>query len=632
MVSPHRYSSHALILLMMLFITGCFAAASVMSLAQETTAYPFHTRPTELLARLPKLAAATSPKAPHDAHRSLPADVVRLLDRTDRGEVLKNRELIDAFLIASGVFDRAGRNAYAGRLDEIAAAARAATISAKTAVERGDALLKFLHKGPMKGGYEAQQTRLSVLLDTGKFNCVSATALYQIVAKRLGLSVQALSIPSTVEGHAMSMFVEGNRRIDVETTNPDGFGFQSKIKESGAAVIGVQLDPASGHDVSDQGLASLVAQNLASGDNKHDHRAAIQAALIGLALDPAENAQANNFVAAVNNWAMHLGKTHKHEEALAVTQFGLDLLPADDTLTNNADVLWHQYAAFEAQANRAASAVAVVRRAIKAGQLKNTEDAEATPFISVAGKLADAGKWQEAIAVLELARPAVESESAKRIHKWLVQVYRQWAEAERKAGNPDAAIGALAALWKRAPGDRDAKNAVAYFAQESLAELEQSGGPIAAAGMLAKFRAEFTGLDYLDEAGKLCARRAVEKLLAAKKFKEAADAVDRYRPLLAGEEARHEIGGMVIDGWGREMMREKKWEQAVKLYGDGLKQYPTSELVKHNAVTAWDTWANQAIKKNDWPEAARIYEQALQAVGDNAHLKHNLAVCRSRKK
>jgi tetratricopeptide (TPR) repeat protein len=485
----------------------------------------------------------------------------------------------------------------------------------------------------MKGGYDARQTRLSVLLDTGKFNCVSATALYQIVAKRLGLGVQALSIPGPVEGHAMSMFVDGNRRIDVETTNPDGFDFQNKVKTSGATVIGVQLDPSTGHEVSDQGLASLIAQNLASGGGKHaDHRAAIQAALVGLALDPVENAQANNFVAAVNNWAMLLGETKKHEEALAVMQFGLDLLPADDTLTNNADVLWRQFAAFEAQATRTDSAVAVVRRAIKAGQLKNTHDAEAAPFISVADKLADDGKWQEAITVLDGALPAVDGESAKQIHKWLVQVHRQWAEAARKRGDPDAALQALAGLWKRAPGDQDAKNAVAYFAQESLAEVEQRDGPIAAAGLLAKLRAEFTGIEYLDEAGKLCARRALDKLLDAGRFDEAKAAVERYQPLLSGDADRHEIGGMVVDAWGRTLIRQKNWEQAVKVYADGLKQYPTSELLKHNVVTAWDAWAREAMRDKDWREAIRIYELALEALGDNTHLKHNLAVCRRRAK
>jgi tetratricopeptide (TPR) repeat protein len=633
MVSPHRYSSHALILLAMLFVTGCFAAASVMSLADETADYPFRTRPTELLKSLGRLGNAPAGKAPSGIG-SLPPDVMRLLERTNRGEVLTDRELIDAFLIASGVFDREGRDRYARRLDELTAAARRAIASLKTPSERSDALLKFLHNGPMKGGYDAEQTRLSVLLDTGKFNCVSATALFQIVARRLQLNSQAVSIPGGVlAGHAMSNFRDGDRRIDVETTNPEGFDFQNKVKESGATVIGVQLDPALGHDVSEVGLASLIAQNLASGGGKRkDHLAAIQAALVGLALDPFENAKANNFLAAVNDRAMQLGDAKKYEEALAVMQFGLELLPSDDKLTNNAGLLWNQYATFQARASRAADAVAIVRRAVKAGQFKQTNEAEAAPFVTVADELADAKKWPEAIALLDQALPAVDSESAIRLRKWLVQVHRQWADDEHKRGEPAAAIRVLSALWKRTTGERDVQDAVAYFAQERLAEAEHSGGPDAAATLLAKLRAEFSGLEYLDEAGKLCARRALEKVLTAGKFEDAIAAVDRYRPLLSGDAAYHEIGGMVVDRWGRALVREKKWEQAVKAYGDGLKRFPTSELLQHNVVTAWDGWAHEAIQDKDWREAIRIYELALKALGDNAHLKHNLDYCRSQAK
>jgi tetratricopeptide (TPR) repeat protein len=617
----------------MLFVTGCFAAASVMSLADETAAYPFQAQPTELLQHLDKLSKLEAAGKKPSSVGKLPPDVLQLLERTNRGAVLDDRELIDAFLIASGVSDRQGRDAYFKKLDQITAASRSATASAKTPIERGDALLKFLHKGPMRAGYNPQQTRLSVLIDTGKYNCVSATALYQIIATRLGLAVQALSIPSTVEGHAMIMYLDGDRRIDVETTNPDGFNFRAKVKQSGATVIGIQLDPEKGHDVSPQGLASLIAQNLASSGGKHqDHLAAIQAALVGLALDPVENAKANNFVAAVNEWAMLLGDANKYEEALQVMQFGLELLPADDTLACNADLLWSRYAAFEARASRATSAVAVVRRAIKSGRLKDSDEAEAAPFVTVADDLADDKKWQEAIAVLDQGLRAVEGESVTRLHKWLIQVHRQWAEAERKRGNDDAAIGALAALWKRAPADRDAQNAVAYFAQESLAEVERAGGPDAAAKLLTKLRANFSTLGYLDEAGKLAARRGVEKLLAAKKFEQASAAIDRYQPLLADDSARDEVGGLVVDSWGRELIREKQWEKAVKVYGDGLKRYPTSELVKHNIVMAWDRWAGEEMKKGNWPEAIRIYELALEALGDNAHIKHNLAVCRSRRK
>ena len=102
MVSPHRYSSHALILLAMLFITGCFAAASVMSLADETPAYPFGAQPTELLQRLATNSAILDAAGKGcSGARGLPADVLQLLERTNRGaEVLNDRTLVDAFLIA----------------------------------------------------------------------------------------------------------------------------------------------------------------------------------------------------------------------------------------------------------------------------------------------------------------------------------------------------------------------------------------------------------------------------------------------------------------------------------------------------------------------------------------------------
>ena len=52
MVSPHRYSSHALLLLAMLFVTGCFAAASVMSLAEESSTCAPEGRATQLVGQL----------------------------------------------------------------------------------------------------------------------------------------------------------------------------------------------------------------------------------------------------------------------------------------------------------------------------------------------------------------------------------------------------------------------------------------------------------------------------------------------------------------------------------------------------------------------------------------------------
>jgi tetratricopeptide (TPR) repeat protein len=636
MLSPHRYSSHALLLLAMLFVTGCFAAASVMSLAEETSAHPFSVAPTELLARLDDLGKIETAEKSSPAARPLANDVMKLLRRTSGGETLNERDTVDAYLIASGVFEARQRDRYARTIDEITAAARNATAVAKTPSERGDALLRFLHAGPMKAGYDAQQTRLSTLLDNGKFNCVSATALYQIVARRLELDVRALSIPGGIlAGHAMTIFIEGDRRIDVETTNPDGFDFQAKVKESGGFVIGIKLDPEKGHEVSELGLASLIAQNLASSRGKEKNKDpidAVQAALIGVALDPVENAKANNFIATINDWAMRLGKDKKYEEALTVMQFGLELLAGHKTLLNNSDILWNRYAAFEVQSGRAQQAVAVIRRGIERGQIEKPKTAEAAPFVKVADELADAKKWTQAIAVLDQGVGVVEGRHSAELREWLVTIHARWAETERKSANYDAGVDVLAGLMRKAHDPREARKAVEYFAQESLSEIEQKDGPKAAAKLLARLQSEFREIEYLKEAGTLCARRALDKLLDDEKYDDAIAALDRYKPLLADQAARDEVGGMVYDRRGRELVGRQEYEQAVKVYADGLKQFSSSDLLQNNVVVAWDRWAGEAMKNKDWKEAIRIYELALESLGKNAHIEHNLAICRKKAK
>ena len=62
-----------------------------------------------------------NPKAAAQADE-LPADVMRLLARTESGDKLNDQELVDAFLIASGVYDGRQRKAYAKKIDDITAA------------------------------------------------------------------------------------------------------------------------------------------------------------------------------------------------------------------------------------------------------------------------------------------------------------------------------------------------------------------------------------------------------------------------------------------------------------------------------------------------------------------------------
>ena len=61
-------------------------------------------------------------------------------------------------------------------------------------------IFDFMHHAILVGGYHADSTDLAQTIDTGRFNCVSATVLFNCLAERFGLSARGLAYP----GHVMT--------------------------------------------------------------------------------------------------------------------------------------------------------------------------------------------------------------------------------------------------------------------------------------------------------------------------------------------------------------------------------------------------------------------------------------------
>jgi len=104
--------------------------------------------------------------------------------------------------------------------------ARLAAIVASVPPEtsaRGRALLEALfdaHGGrPLLQSYDAGATTLHDVVTTGRFNCVSATTLYLIAARRAGIDGRPVLLPS----HARAVVLVNGRKVVVETTTPNGF-------------------------------------------------------------------------------------------------------------------------------------------------------------------------------------------------------------------------------------------------------------------------------------------------------------------------------------------------------------------------------------------------------------------------
>src|SRR5262249_13997235 len=132
---------------------------------------------------------------------------------------LSRLSLAEAVLVADGTEAAPRREACLDRIALLQKQARAALARARTPAQKAEQLLRWLHAGAMKKGYQKQQSSLAVLLESGKYNCVSSAALYVILARRLGLDVRAVEAPE----HAFAVLHDAGREIDVETTSARGF-------------------------------------------------------------------------------------------------------------------------------------------------------------------------------------------------------------------------------------------------------------------------------------------------------------------------------------------------------------------------------------------------------------------------
>jgi len=98
--------------------------------------------------------------------------------------------------------------------------------------DRGEQLMdvlftRFLGRSASGGeplaGYEAEQSRLSTVLADGRYNCISSSLLYIVLARHAGLEANGVIIPS----HAfVDITLADGEVVSVETTSPDGFAVE----------------------------------------------------------------------------------------------------------------------------------------------------------------------------------------------------------------------------------------------------------------------------------------------------------------------------------------------------------------------------------------------------------------------
>lgn len=131
---------------------------------------------------------------------------------------LSDEDLLDAILLTASVeipdgFDRQREvvsREIANILDQVD--------EGPPTYRRAKRLHRLLHDHYLRE-YVADADTLQELIVTGRYNCLSATLLYGVVARRLGYEVEVLKIP----GHLLLRLAIDGRTFDVEMTSPRGF-------------------------------------------------------------------------------------------------------------------------------------------------------------------------------------------------------------------------------------------------------------------------------------------------------------------------------------------------------------------------------------------------------------------------
>ncbi len=145
-----------------------------------------------------------------------------------RAGSISTDKLIELSLFASGVPERAV-GAYLQKIENSLKPLPAYLEDLPADIPKGEGVLLFLHENLFQA-YLEPQTRIDVLIDTGRYNCVSSAVIYLIASSAQGLQVEGV----VTQDHAFCHLPFVDQGIDVETTNPHGYNPGQKREFSNA--------------------------------------------------------------------------------------------------------------------------------------------------------------------------------------------------------------------------------------------------------------------------------------------------------------------------------------------------------------------------------------------------------------
>lgn len=239
---------------------------------------------------------------------------------------------LDTWLImASGVYEQSKISFYRNQIDklvlEVSNELKRKEISK---YDTAKLIFDFLHQKVFKL-YVERSTDIDQLLDTGHYNCVNSTALYNIILKKFGFEPKVIQLPD----HIFSVFYIGTYKVEVETTARKGFDVvrnPEAVKELREKTSYVYVPEGRGTriEIGDEGLiASVYANQVLNYKDTGNFTEILKSSIKALMLEP------NLFLAYTNLRSAYIGlftklaNEKKYQTSIQLAEESLKVFPKD---------------------------------------------------------------------------------------------------------------------------------------------------------------------------------------------------------------------------------------------------------------------------------------------------------------
>lgn len=491
---------------------------------------------------------------------------------------LAGEDWTDLALQVSGYDDAAERKEARFRLEALLRPILAHARAIPDSEPRAKALLADLHGqgGPLRE-YDARSTTLREILDQGRFNCLSASILYNLALDRVGLRGGAELLPTHARSLAFLPRGEQEAAVVVETTSPVGFDPDAETSARILAQVSAPVGPGQRALVGKGGVRVETPVLIGAMYVNRGSIAQERGDLPGAA-DLFARAEA-----AATNDAM---RTLLRDQRAAL----LSQLAADDVMSKDPERVARAHASLLAAVKLTVSDPEI-RRAVEANLR-----AAAERLVAAAIDLADEAR---ARAVLRISGESL-SGAAERAGL-LAFGSSELARAAVKRSDFEAALRELEAATAQ-PVSPSEQGLLGAIAQNRCAVGRR----------VAQDRADRGDLD-----GALAVLERLRDASPAGATESCVTREDRRRALLLAAQ-QHFQGG--------------KLDEALAIYRRGLKELPQDEMIRNNLLAVLERMATPKINAGRCDEAAPLIDEVAAIEPNNAYVRDARRACEARRR